>query len=184
MSVNAKQLIKDTFISLLEDRPLAQITVKDIVASAGINRNTFYYHFADLPELIESIVMDEADRLASYYHDIDSLESCLNIAIEFALANRRLALHLFNSNNRDIFEQYFLKISEDVIRKYFNDLFGEFNIADRDKEILITYYKCLLFGLIVNWMQTGMTSDIKKDFARLTEIYSGILEEIVRRITS
>ncbi|MBP5260947.1 MAG: TetR/AcrR family transcriptional regulator C-terminal domain-containing protein [Clostridiales bacterium] len=184
MPANTKQLIKDTFITLLEDRPLSQITVKDIVASAGINRNSFYYHYEDLPSLIESIVMDEADRLACHYHDIDSLESCLSIAIEFALANRKLALHLFNSSNRDIFEQYFLKISEDVIRKYFNDLFGDLNISDRDKEILITYYKSLIFGLIINWMQTGMTSDIKNDFARLTEIYSGIPEEIVRRIST
>ncbi len=184
MENQTKTLIKDTFIKLLEDRPLSQITVKDIVASAGINRNSFYYHYEDLPALIESIVMDEAERLEAYYSNIGSLETCLNIAIEFALANRKLALHLYNSKNRDIFEQYFLKIAEDVIRKYFDDVCRDMNIRDTDKEILITYYKCLMFGLIVNWMQSGMNSDIKADFHRLAEIYEGIPEEIIKRVSN
>lgn len=48
--------IKQTFIELLEQRPLKDITVKDIVETCGINRNSFYYHFQDLPALIEEIV--------------------------------------------------------------------------------------------------------------------------------
>ena len=132
MSIQTKKLIKDTFVELLEERPLSQITVKDIVSKAGINRNSFYYHYDDLPSLIESIVMDEADRLAEFYHDMESLDSCLNVAIEFALANRKLALHLYNSNNRDIFEHYFLTILEDVIRKYLNDLCRDMNVEESD----------------------------------------------------
>ena len=50
MPNHTKRAIKETFISLLNDRPLNRITVKDIVETCGINRNSFYYHYEDLPE--------------------------------------------------------------------------------------------------------------------------------------
>ena len=53
LSSLTKQAIKQSFWELLEQRPLAQITVKDIVERCGINRNSFYYHFQDIPALIE-----------------------------------------------------------------------------------------------------------------------------------
>ena len=46
-----KKAIVNSFIKLLNKKPLDKITVKDIVEDCGINRNTFYYHFADIKEL-------------------------------------------------------------------------------------------------------------------------------------
>ena len=62
-----KDLIKKTFISLLERMPLSQISVKLIVEECGINRNSFYYHYHDLPALIEEMVREEADRIMAEY---------------------------------------------------------------------------------------------------------------------
>ena len=184
MPNQAKQLIKDSFIKLLSEKPLSQITVTDIVNESGINRNSFYYHFQDLPGLIESIVFDEMEVLFAKYNTLNSLDECLGAVIEFALSNRRLALHLFNSNNRDIFDQYLMQITDHVIRKYMDVLCSDKNIDPSDREILITFYKSLMFGLIVDWMSSGMDPHIRENFTRLTEIYSGIPEEIVRRVST
>lgn len=43
MAKNTAKLIKDTFAALLEERPLSEITVKEIVDNCGLNRNSFYY---------------------------------------------------------------------------------------------------------------------------------------------
>ena len=52
----AKKAIRDSFIKLLNERPLSQITVRDIVDACGVNRNTFYYYFQDIPQLVETII--------------------------------------------------------------------------------------------------------------------------------
>lgn len=184
MSGNVETIIKDTFIELLEDHPLSEITVKEIVSRANINRNSFYYHYQDLPSLIESIVTDQTEIIFSQYRDLNSLEECLEAAIEFALANRKLAMHLYNSSNRDIFDHYLMQISDHVIRNFAEKLWRERNVSEADKEILIKYYKCLIFGLIIDWMSTGMDSDILSNFRRLMEIYSGIHEEIINRVSN
>ena len=41
----------------------SKISVKDIVEDCGINRNSFYYHYQDVPALIREIITDEAAAL-------------------------------------------------------------------------------------------------------------------------
>ena len=49
-----RKAIMESFLKLLDARPLNKITIKDIVEDCGINRNTFYYHFEDIPALVEA----------------------------------------------------------------------------------------------------------------------------------
>jgi AcrR family transcriptional regulator len=47
----------DAFWQLLKERDYSTITVTDIVRRAGVNRNSFYYHFSGLPELADSSIL-------------------------------------------------------------------------------------------------------------------------------
>lgn len=53
----AKDRLENAFWELLADREYRKITVTDVVHEAKVNRNSFYYHFADLPELADSAIM-------------------------------------------------------------------------------------------------------------------------------
>ncbi len=91
MSVLTKKAIKESFRELIEKQPIDQITVRDITDNCGISRNTFYYHYADMPTLVEEIVMDLAEEIIHCYPDIKSLEQALSVGAEFILQNRRSA---------------------------------------------------------------------------------------------
>ena len=58
-----KQAIRNPSMKLLNERPVSQITVKDIVQDCGINRNSFYYHYQDIPSMIEEIILEETDEI-------------------------------------------------------------------------------------------------------------------------
>lgn len=53
----AKERMENAFWDLLADREYHRITVTDIVREAGVNRNSFYYHYSGLPELADSAIM-------------------------------------------------------------------------------------------------------------------------------
>lgn len=181
MSTSKELIIKDTFLTLLEQRPLSQITVKDIVDESGVNRNTFYYHYQDLPSLIESIILEETEKIISENHTFGNIEDAILKALEFTISHKKAVMHLYNSNNRDIFNQYFFKISEHVITEYFETLCRGIDITESDKQLLIHYHTCLAFGQAIDWIRKGMTTDIIKQFERLCELYKGIPEEVIRR---
>ncbi len=176
-----KMAIKATFIRLLNERPLGQITVKDIVQECGVNRNSFYYHFQDIPALLEEIVTEAADRIIAQYPSIDSIETCLNVALEFATENRRAILHIYNSINRAIYEQYLWKVCDHVVSSYAKVAFGEKPIRDFDREILIQFYRCECFGMAMDWVGKGMKDGVQGRISRLCELSKGMVEEMIER---
>ena len=62
MSGFTKEIIIRTLFELLNEKPLAKITVKDIVERCGVNRNTFYYHFRDISDVVESALLREVSE--------------------------------------------------------------------------------------------------------------------------
>lgn len=176
-----RNAIIHAFLRLLEERPLSKITVKDIVDTCGINRNTFYYHFEDIPALIEAISKDEVDRLIQAHARVDSLEDCLMIAVDFILEKKRIVLHLYNSNNRDLYERELMDICRYVVGAYYDSLFEGQGFDPEDKEILIRSYRCWCFGLLMEWLNEGLREDVKPVLKRLCQLREGTVEASLDR---
>ena len=58
----AKDRLENAFWELLSEREYNKITVTDIVRTADVNRNSFYYHFSGLPELAESAILHAVEN--------------------------------------------------------------------------------------------------------------------------
>ena len=181
MASFTKMAIKAAFLKLLNERPLSQITVKDIVEVCGINRNSFYYHFQDIPSLIEEIVTEEADRIIAEYPTIDSIETCLTAVLDFAQKNRRAILHIYNSVNRAMFEQYLWKVCKYAVGTYGNGVFANKPIKEADRDLILRFYECECFGMVIAWMNDGMKENYDESIHRLCELKKGTLEEMVER---
>ncbi len=176
-----RKAIKDSMIKLLNERPLNQITVKAIVEDCGINRNTFYYHFADIPTLLLEIVTEEAEKIMQKYPTVESAQQCMDVAIEFAIQNRRAAQHIYHSVNRDLYEHYLMQVCDHVVSRYVEFLSEGKTLEKRDRTVIVRFYRCVCFGLSIDWMNNGMKDDVREDFHRLCEIRSGALEEMIQR---
>lgn len=59
----AKERLENAFWELLADRDYRKITVTDVVREAGVNRNSFYYHFSSLPELADSAILHQVESI-------------------------------------------------------------------------------------------------------------------------
>ena len=157
MAGSTQRVIRKTFMELLEERPLNEITVKLIVERCGINRKTFYNHYRDIPDLMEKILTDEVDAIMARYTQVDSIEECLGHAIEFALQHKRAALHIYRSVGRDVYVESTLKLCDYLVRTYLAKVDGAAEMDAEDYEILVRLYRGQLFGLITEWMMQGLS---------------------------
>ena len=176
-----KKAIQASFMKLLDEHPLSRITVKDIVADCGVNRNTFYYYFEDIPKLIEDTVMEDAEATIRAYPTVERIEDCLDSVIDAALSKKQAVLHIYNSVNREIYEQYLWKVCDHAISAYMTTTLKGREVSDSDLDAMKKYLKCVGFGIISGWLATGMTEDIKGIFARICEIKKGMVEEMISR---
>ena len=176
-----KKAIRASFVKLLNEKPLKQITVRDIVDDCGVNRNTFYYHFHDIPDLIETTIKQDAKRMIDANPTIDSIDHCIDAVIGFALENRKAVLHIYRSVNRDIYEQYQWELCSYAISTYLHTALKDKHISQDDEELLIGYGTCVAFGLVIGWLKDGMHSDIRAQIRRLCVLKQGELERMIER---
>ncbi|WP_054654463.1 TetR/AcrR family transcriptional regulator [Lentilactobacillus kisonensis] len=58
------QTLKRALLTLLQQEPLAKVTVTQICQEADINRGTFYLHFDNPDNLFEAIENDIFDQIS------------------------------------------------------------------------------------------------------------------------
>lgn len=176
-----KQAIKSSFMKLLNQQPLSKISVRDIVEDCGINRNSFYYHFQDIPSLIEEIIKEDADMIIEQYPTVNSLRECINIMFRYALENKKAVLHIYNSANRDIYEKSMMKLCEYVVTKYLETVFGKDPESEKARASAIIFFKCELFGLSFEWIEKGMKEDAIEEIYSLADLCRDFSDEIMKR---
>ncbi|MGH2101811.1 TetR/AcrR family transcriptional regulator [Aerococcus urinaeequi] len=54
-SLQTRENIKSSLLTLMEDQPFTTITIQDIVKEAGLNRSSFYRYFDDKYAVVEEI---------------------------------------------------------------------------------------------------------------------------------
>ena len=181
MAAFTRKSIMESFMKLLDERPLNKISIKDIVEDCGVNRNTFYYHFADVPDLVEAIVKAKTDRIMQGYHGISSLEECIEAAMQLSLEHKRALLHIYNSANKELFDRYLNRVAQRTVTEYIEHNAVPYNITPEDKEAVVFYYKSLIVGFVVEWLSGGMKYDLTEKLARVCLLFDGTMESIMAK---
>ncbi len=168
-----KKAIVEAFLELLNEKPLDKITVKEIVDSCGINRNTFYYHFEDIRALLTFVIDGEVEHVIAKHADVKSLEEGFIEAANFALNNKRAVYHIYNSVNREELERYLNSIAEEVMRRMVEGLDAVGDVPDLDRELIIHFYKCGLSGMVMAWVGEGMKANPEQLIRNLGDLLEG-----------
>ena len=159
--------IQQAFLQLARENPADKITVTDIVTRAGINRNSFYYYFEDLPGMIEITVQELFERTILQNRP-QTFQECVDALADIMSQNRSACMHLFRSRSRIDLQLYYHRVCGFVVRTFLESVeyLGKFHTPEQ-KEAIAQYYKCLLLGLMTEWMAGGMRGDVKKSFASM-----------------
>jgi len=168
-----ERAIKDAFVELLNEKALARITVKDITDRCGVNRNTFYYHYQDVLDLVEQICEDECDHIVSLYPRITSIEECIEALTRFARENKRAIMHIYRSDKKDTYEASLWRMCEYVVSEYADSAFGDEPVSDEDRALFIRFYKCACFGMVIDWISHDMKDEYVQGLLRVCELKKG-----------
>lgn len=146
------------FGDLLEKHSIEKITIQDIVDQGGFNRQTFYYHFRDIFDmmgwLINQILEKEEDRLPVG----KDLEDIFRHVFHELREYRKLILHAYNPSQRSeyekLFEPWLRRNLEESIRA--SDLADQ--VPDQKIEFMVYIFTWVSLGLIFQWLEDGMPS--------------------------
>ena len=152
-----KKAIRESFLDLLEQKPLEKISVTEICKNADINRGTFYSHYSDPFELKASLeqeiveIFEEGARCAP-----GGRLTALN-ALRLLQENKDLC-RLFCGPNGDM--DAFVKIIMDNSTSYFGAVIdGRAEIPQTHKECLRAMLVSAVSALVRFWFVNDMKDD-------------------------
>lgn len=171
MAQTTKRALAASLKKLLARRPLDKITVTDIAEDCEVNRQTFYYHFKDIYDLMEWIYTSEAARALGGKKTYATWQQGMLQIFSYVLENREFVLNTYHSVSREHLERYLYRETYELLIGVVEEKAAGMPVREADKAFIADFYKYAFVGLMLDWIRTGM----KEDPAVLTERLSILL---------
>lgn len=182
MSKFTRQAIMYSMLKLLQEKSIDKITVKDICEMCEINRNTFYYYYSDIYQVLEELLRTETEKSLKEKPENHSFyEDCLK-KYHLILEYKKAVYHLYNSKNRDLILKYLYDITENYMEKYvLKEVEGK-KLSAEDIQFIVDFYSNSMIGSILRWMQRGMMEKQEKLIYRLSVSYQATIKALIAQI--
>lgn len=142
--------IKRVFLKLIYTKPIETINVSSICDELEIKRQTFYYHYRDIFELVDSIFEDYTNELIKEEMDNEYLKSIC----EFSLDNNYLISSCINGGLRDVINKFYLNLLLPYVSSYVYDLENIKELNNKDIKEIIYYHANALSLYMIDVFKT------------------------------
>lgn len=169
MSQFTQKAILQTFQDMLEKMPFDKITVSAIVSNCEISSNTFYYHFRDIYDLLDTwlnIIKKKyfTDRNSSWQDDLKSL-------LKDMQKNPNLVYHLFNSLSRERIERYIFESMADTFYQLICNEIVDENIPEKTLKNFSAYTCYSFLGFFLKFIWNHMCADVDDSVDQISSIF-------------
>lgn len=108
-SLQTKKSLAKSLKKLMRLTPLHKISVKDVVKDCNLNRQTFYYHFHDIYELVEWIYKTEAIESIAEYKSYNTWIDGFYKIFLYIEGNKEFCYNTLNSLSRTHLDMYLFR---------------------------------------------------------------------------
>lgn len=182
MAKQTQKFIMSTFMQLLENESLDKITVRDIVEECEINRNTFYYHYSDIYDLLDDVFRVEAEKfLEQDVDDNTTFGEEYARAAQFVLKYRKAILHIYDSKKRDVLENYLETLAFSFINRFVKKESEGYVLSDDDVDYITGFYTHAIVGNTIEWIKRKLPSGQERFIARTAGTFNVTVKDMIEQ---
>ncbi len=150
MPVDMKEKIADQLNALLRRKSLDKITVKELVDGCGISRQTFYYHFQDIMDVVEwqqkrVLAQGIARSLAA-----PDPQSAIRSLVREGLENQDWVDRLMASRRRAEIERLLVRTMSDYLAQMMLRRAPDRMLSAADADAVLCFYASGVVGLMLD----------------------------------
>lgn len=156
--IKTKAILRDSLITLLERKPLKQISVTELTELADVNRSTFYFYYDDIYDMVDKMLGDIYEtHLTPLINNAGNFTRTGDYAtflvgfLDFCKNNSRIVTVIVNN---DIGHTFTNKLIADI-RNSIPDSAKHYS-NDTSKYYLTTFALNAILGTIYQWIRDGM----------------------------
>ena len=161
------------FLTLLEKKDFAYITVKEICEAAGVNRSTFYLHYETMVDLLSESVSHMNEQFLTYMKKdsqtfVTKLRDCpldelylitpeyLTPYLGYIEQHKRL----FRTATENAAVLGMDKSYDRMFRHVFTPILDRYGIPQQDRRYIMAFYIQGLMAIISEWLRNDCADSI------------------------
>ena len=175
-SLTTKKAIAYTFKDLLKEKSFSKITVNDIAKKCDINRQTFYYHFQDIRELIEWICIDEVDHILEKKDESEKWEDKFLLIFKIMEEEKIFVKNIYYSVSVEVLRNNLYRLVYPIIYSEILEKSKGKNLREEDKKFITDFYKYSFVSIVLNWIDNGMHENPELIVAKVSRLITGTID--------
>lgn len=122
-SNNTKTVLATSLKELVNSSPASvKISVNSIVAHCGVNRNTFYYHFSNINELIYWTMYNDFYRHIRSFDSLRDGKQIRDLALKYFQTNHKFLSFAYRYIDYDMFWEAYVRELTPIVSNYIDAL--------------------------------------------------------------
>ncbi|MDD4188504.1 MAG: TetR/AcrR family transcriptional regulator [Eubacteriales bacterium] len=175
-----RKMFRQALTTLLIKNTLQSITIKELCDVAGVNRGTFYSHYADIYDLMDSI---EKEMLVELKRTIEEFQvnneknrggspfSIYFFIFNFFLKNTDMCTILLGENSDRRFVTQLLDMGQEMCIQIYSPKYPK--ASEKDITMFYNFIASGCIGLLQYWINNGMTMPVDEISVVIENIISG-----------
>ena len=181
MATGTKDALAQALRQMMTVKPIDKVTVKDIVEICGVNRQTFYYHFDDVDDLLEWVFEQDSDRVFPREVIYDRWLDNMMTYIDYLENNSTFTLNVYNSNSRLYMLRYLKEKMKHCIHDFAVIASEGKSISRENFDFVVEFYANCAIGFIAQWMDQGMQLSKEMTRERILRAMDQSVENLIAR---
>ena len=180
MAKFTKRAIMLSLLKLLKQKSVDKVTVKDICDECQINRNTFYYYYKDIYDLLEDVVSTESKKIIEEDGNSKTFYDEWMRAFDVMMKYKNALLHIYNSRSRSVIEKYLMAVTPNFIRRFVTLNSENIEINEKNIIFICDFYKYAVTGCTIEWIRSGMPEEREEFVKKIADIFEATVSDAVK----
>lgn len=181
MKQYTKEALSSTLKELAKEKPINKITVTELVEACDIKRQTFYYHFQDIYDLLEWIYRTEAMKAIHSTYSFETWNEALDRILCYIQENKEFCINTYRSLAREYLQTFLNEILYKLLGTVIDEITVEKPIDDHARTFIIMFYSYAFSGILLNWIENDLAQPHTAIAHNIAEIMEGNFQRAIEK---
>ena len=167
---------------MMAEKPLDEISVLSLCKKCKVNRQTFYYHFHDIYDLLTLVFLDEKidliDKTTNFYNMIECIYN-------YYEKNQKFIDATLISEGKDLFSDFLYSNCYFATWRFINNLEISKQVSSQDRKNIARFYASAFSNSIIYYLLNFKNKSVEgllRNFIFIHDIdLSKILQNLVKK---
>lgn len=183
MTLLTKESLASSLKKIMAKKNLKKITITDLVVDCGVNRQTFYYHFKDIYDLLGWIYKTEVVGSISNCKTHETWQQGFLKIFQYVKTNKTFCMNTLNSIGREHLEYFLHHEIFNLLINVVEEGSKDSSLSPQEKDFVSNFYTFAFIGILTSWMKEGMKDSPQSIIEKVERLVNGDIKKMINKTT-